>query len=74
MKKVSAQGPKGISNKLMKVLQPMLGHLITVAGNKLLQDNTFPRAARWIFKRTVVFILKPGKDPEDEDSYRDLSI
>ena len=74
MKKVSAPGPKGISNKLMKVLQPMLGHLITVAGNKLLQDNNFTGTARWIFKRTVVFILKPGKDPEDEDSYRGLSM
>ena len=74
MKNVSAPGPKGITNRLLKVLQPLLGYLITVAGNKLLDEEEVPGAAEWIFKRTVVFILKPGKDPEDEDSYRGLSM
>ena len=74
MKKVSAPGPKGITNRLMKVLQPFIGYLIAEAGNKLLREEEVPGAAEWIFKRTVVFILKPGKDPEDEDSYRGLSM
>ena len=74
MKNVSAPGPKGITNRLVKVVQPALGYLITEAGNKLLEEENVSKEAEWIFKRTVVFILKPGKDPDDEDSYRGLSM
>ena len=74
MKKISAPGPKGISNLLMKTLLPMLVRVITEAGNKMLDEEEFMAEAKWIYKRTVVFILKPGKNPEDEDSYRGLSM
>ena len=51
MKKVSAPGPKGITNRLMKVLQPFIGYLIAEAGNKLLREEEVPGAAEWMAGR-----------------------
>ena len=73
MKDQSVPGPKGITNRLLKVMFPLIKSILVVASNKLLfeDDCLLPS---WMYHRKVVFILKPGKNPVHEDSYRGLSM
>ena len=74
LKANSAPGPKGISNRLLKELFPAIGKLLAEAGNAwLLDDNEKPPPA-WVTTRKVVFIPKPNKRRDHEDSYRGLSM
>ena len=74
LKKVSAPGPLGITNSLLKFLLPILSSLLVRVGNDILFSNEPQDVARWFFHRIVIFILKPGKPVTDEDSYRGLSM
>ena len=73
LKDVSVPGPSGITNKLLKAMLLSIKTILVHAGNKLLfGDET--EIPEWIFHRTVVFILKPGKKEDDSDSYQGLSM
>ena len=74
MKSASAPGPEGISNRLLKAVFPTINILMAEAGNTwLLEDNEMPPPP-WITTRKVIFIPKPGKRRDNEDSYRGLSM
>ena len=73
LKDVSVPGPSGITNKLLKAMLPSIKTILVHAGNKLLFGDE-AEIPEWIFHRTVVFILKPGKREDDSDSYRGLSM
>ena len=74
LKKVSAPGPLGISNNLLKAMTPLIKTILMEAGNKLFFSEEMVEIPKWLFHRKVVFILKPGKPITDEDSYRGLSM
>ena len=73
MKDQSVPGPKGVTNKLLKAMFPLIKSILVVAGNKLLFEDEVMLPS-WMYHRKVVFVLKPGKNPEHEDSYRGLSM
>ena len=74
LKKVSAPGPLGISNSLLKMMVPLIKKVLVEAGNKLFFSEEMPEKPAWLFHRKVVFILKPGRNETNEDSYRGLSM
>ena len=74
MKNKSCPGPLGLSNRLLKIMFPLIQEVLVKAGNALLFSDAPPEIPRWLFHRTVVFIPKPGKSPTSEDSYRGLSM
>ena len=74
LKPVSAPGPLGISNNLLKEIFPYISKLLTRFGDDLLFAEERPIVDPFFFHRLVIFILKPGKDPLDPDSYRGLSL
>ena len=69
----SAPGPLGISNSLMKEMMPFIIEILIDVGNNLLFGEN-PTLPPWLFHRTVIFILKPGKPSTDPDAYRGLSM
>ena len=74
LKNMSAPGPLGITNSLLKALLPMLHSLLVQVGNDILFSDEPQDIAAWFYHRIVIFILKPGKAVTDEDSYRGLSM
>ena len=74
LKSVSAPGPLGISNNLLKELAPYILEILVKFGNQLFFDDDLPDIDPFFFHRHVIFILKPGKNPLDPDSYRGLSL
>ena len=74
MKNASCPGPLGLTNRLLKVLYPLISDVLVKAGNRLLFSDTPHAHPRWLFHRKVVFIPKPGKSPTSDDSYRGLSM
>ena len=74
LKTVSAPGPLGISNNLLKAIHPYILKVLTRFGEDLLFSEERPNVDPFFFHRMVIFILKPGKDPMDPDSYRGLSL
>ena len=74
LKPVSAPGPLGITNNLMKEIIPYMIHVLVNLGDRIFFDDQMPEIDPFFFHRLVVFILKPGKDCLDPDSYRGLSL
>ena len=74
LKTISAPGPLGISNNLLKAIHPYILNVLTRFGEDLLFSEERPNIDPFFFHRMVIFILKPGKDPMDPDSYRGLSL
>ena len=74
LKQVSAPGPLGLSNNLMKEIAPYMMDILVDLGNKMLFSDQMPELEPFLFHRIVVFILKPGKPCTDPDSYRGLSM
>ena len=74
MKSVSAPGPLGITNLLLKEMVPLIKNIIVEAGNKMFFSEDEVQIPPWLFHRKVIFILKPGRSEKDEDSYRGLSM
>ena len=71
----STPGPMGISNLLLKELFPLIKVIMVQAANKLLFEEEAPDVPQWLFhNRKVVFIQKPGRPAQDENSYRGLSM
>ena len=73
-KPVSAPGPLGLSNNLLKEIVPYLSAVLVDLGNRLFFADEMPHIDPFFSHRLVVFILKPGKDSLDADSYRGLSL
>ena len=69
-----APGPTGLTNNLFKHITPFIIDILVNMGNKLLFDETMPNMDRYFFHRTIIFILKPGKECTNPDSYRGLSL
>ena len=74
LKPISAPGPLGISNNLLKEMAPFMEEILVRFGNDLLFSEEIPPIDPFFYHRLVIFILKPGKDPLDPDSYRGLSL
>ena len=74
LKPISAPGPLGITNNLMKEILPFIINILVDLGNKIFFSDTLPNIDPFLFHRLVVFILKPGKPCTDPDSYRGLSL
>ena len=74
LKSVSAPGPLGLSNNLLKHIVPFILTILVNFGNRLFFDEDIPDIDGFFFHRIVVFILKPGKSCLDPDSYRGLSL
>ena len=74
LKKQSSPGPLGLSNTLLKFLFPHISHLLVQAGNDLLFGEDDIEIPKWLYHRIVLFVLKPGKNVTDPDSYRGLSM
>ena len=74
LKPISAPGPLGITNNLMKEIIPFILEILVDLGNKIFFSETMPDIDPFLFHRLVVFILKPGKLCTDPDSYRGLSL
>ena len=74
MKNESVPGPLGISNRLLKVIFPIIQDILVKAANKLLFSDTPVQRPPWLYHRKVLFVPKPGRDPKSEDSYRGLSM
>ena len=74
LKKQSSPGPLGISNTLLKFLFPHISHLLVQVGNDLLFGENDIEIPKWLYHRIVLFVLKPGKNVTDPDSYRGLSM
>ena len=74
LKANSAPGPQGISNRLLKEVFPTIKNLLVEAGNAWLLDDDEKPPPAWITTRKVVFIPKPNKRRDHEDSYRGLSM
>ena len=72
--KVSAPGPLGLTNNLLKEIVTYMLEVLTDLGNKIFFDEVTPELDAFFFHRMVVFILKPGKICTDPDSYRGLSM
>ena len=70
----STPGPLGISNLLLKALFPLIKVILAEATNKLLFSDEQTEIPKWLFHRKVVFIHKPGRPPQSDDSYRGLSM
>ena len=70
----SAPGPLGLSNNLMKEITPYIMNILVDLGNRILFADEMPDVEPFLFHRTVIFILKPGKVCTDPDSYRGLSM
>ena len=73
-KNESVPGPLGISNRLLKVIFPIIQDILFKAANKLLFSDTPIQRPPRLYYRKVLFIPKPGIDPKSEDSYRGLSM
>ena len=63
LKTVSAPGPEGITNKLLKEIFPMIKVLLAQAGNMWLLEDNEKLPPAWILTRKVVFIPKPQRPP-----------
>lgn len=74
LKPISAPGPLGITNNLMRQIIPYMVEILVDLGNKIFFSQTMPDIDPFLFHRLVVFILKPGKLCTDPDSYRGLSL
>ena len=74
LKTMSAPGPLGVTNSLLKTILPSICSLLIRVGNDVLFSDEAPEIPAWLFHRIVVFILKPGKPVTNEDSYRGLSM
>ena len=71
LKPISCPGPDGISNRLLQTLFTFMGKLITDMGNIFLSGTLIPD---YLLERTVVFMLKEGKEADDCDNYRGLAM
>ena len=74
MKNESVPGPLGISNRLLKVVYPIIQDILVKAANKLMFSTNPVQRPAWLYHRKVIFIPKPGKDLKSDDSYRGLSM
>ena len=70
----SAPGPTGISNNITKEIAKYTMNLLAQMGNDIFFNEDLPALPAFFFHRKVVFILKPGKNHSDPDSYRGLSL
>ena len=53
----------------MKEITPYIMNILVDLGNKILFADEMPDLEPFLFHRTVIFILKPGKVCTDPDSY-----
>ena len=74
LKNFSAPGPLGISNRLLRFIFPMTSYILVDIANRFMDPDWSRLPSAWFYHRKVVFIPKPGKDPQSEDSYRGLSM
>ena len=74
LKSVSAPGPLGLTNNLLKEIVPLILNVLTDLGNRIFFDDEMPALDPFFFHRLVIFILKPGKVCTDPDAYRGLSL
>ena len=74
LKPISAPGPLGLTNNLMKEILPFMIEILVDLGNQIFFSDNPPEIDPFLFHRLVIFILKPGKPCTDPDSYRGLSL
>ena len=72
LKQVSTQDLIGLSNNLRKQISPYMMDTHIDLGNNMLFSDQVQELEPFLFHRTVIFILKPGKPCTDPDSYRGL--
>ena len=70
----SAPGPTGLSNNITKEISKYILNVLVHMGNDIFFSEELPALPLSFFHRKVVFILKPGKNHTDPDSYRGLSL
>ena len=70
----SAPGPLGLTNCLIREIVPFMSEILADLGNKLFFAEVMPPVDTFLFHRMVIFILKPGKNATDPDSFRGLSL
>ena len=58
MKNESVPGPLGISNRLLKVIYPIIQDILVKAANKLMFSTDLVQRPAWLYHRKVIFIPK----------------